>query len=572
MLVSVEASQFSFPMHSWTLGGFRAIREKTEFELGGLNLLVGANSAGKSSVLHSMLLTAQTLATPMADRPLVLNGSLVRLGLAEDCVHEAKEGEIQIGFGLVPTEEEANRPAMGEVARVEVSARFAALEKAADFNLVESKVTAYGDEESAKATITVRERNRKQAEADLRRSDIEEKLASHYAEAIGQGATGDVPPKTVGVYARQFLPGSLAVVGNAYMRELSHFLMRWRRPPVGVRFSGERRGLVASEPVADVIRAFLKDEYGPEKLAQLPSSGELSAEQLEVLPRKLLEPLALPRRNPWLVEHFEQMPFRGEVEQHNLGGMLDAGTAFVQRWFSKNVRHLGPLRAAPQPLYGLPEAASGNSVGQNGEYTAAVLSAYSKRLAPVPLPDGTVRRVKLGTAVDQWMAALDLLAAVRSHDRGKLGYELELDVEGVKRPLDLTTVGVGVSQALPIIVLGLISEPGTLLLFEQPELHLHPDVQASLGDFFLALARSGRQLMIETHSEYLVNRLRRRQKASPELEASELVRLFFFERSGSEAKVRHGRIGLDGSMPDWPSGFLDTAVREVEAMVMGEGD
>lgn len=565
----MEASQFSFPLRSWTLGGFRAIREKTEFELGGLNILVGANSAGKSSVLHSVLLTAQTLATPMADRPLVLNGSLVRLGLAEDCVHEAKEGEIQIGFGLIPTEAEANRPAMGEVARVDVAARFAAPDKAADFSLVESKVTAHSVEEGGKTIITVSNRDPDQAEAELRQAGVEEEVARQYAEAIGLAGSGDVPPKTVGVYARQFMPGSLAVVSNAYMRELSNVLMRWR-PRIGVRVGGPRRGLVASEPVADVIRAFLKDEYGPEELAKLPVSGELSAEQLDVLPRELLEPLALPRHSPWLAEHIQQMPFRGEVEQHALGGILDAGTDFARRWFSKNVRHLGPLRAPPQPLYGLPEAASGDSVGQNGEYTAAVLSAYSKRLAPVPLPDGTVRRVKLGTAVDQWMAALDLLAAVRSHDRGKLGYELELDVEGVKRPLDLTTVGVGVSQALPIIVLGLISEPGTLLLFEQPELHLHPDVQASLGDFFLALARSGRQLMIETHSEYLINRLRRRQKTDPELEASELVRLFFFERSGSEANVRHGRIGQDGSMPNWPAGFLDTAVREVEAMVMVE--
>jgi predicted ATPase len=167
------------------------------------------------------------------------------------------------------------------------------------------------------------------------------------------------------------------------------------------------------------------------------------------------------------------------------------------------------------------------------------------------------------------MQALGLLSGVRSEERGKLGYELRLSVEGVRRPLDLTTVGVGVSQALPIVVLGLISSPGALLLFEQPELHLHPDVQATLGDFFLALVSAGRQLVVETHSEYLINRLRRRAATNPELGVPDAVRLYFFERAGSAAKVQSARIGVGGSMPDWPSGFLDTAAREVRELARG---
>jgi len=60
------------PLSSWRLGGFRSIRNSTQFELGGLNIMVGANSAGKSSVLHSLLMVAQTLANPLVERPLVL--------------------------------------------------------------------------------------------------------------------------------------------------------------------------------------------------------------------------------------------------------------------------------------------------------------------------------------------------------------------------------------------------------------------------------------------------------------------------------------------------------------------
>jgi predicted ATPase len=112
---------FPYPLTSWTLGGFRTIRKETRFDLGGLNLLVGANSAGKSSVLHSLLLATQTLAAPTADRPLVLNGPQVRLGWADDCVHEEAGSEITIGFGLDPAGLEfgQGRPAVAELGHVE---------------------------------------------------------------------------------------------------------------------------------------------------------------------------------------------------------------------------------------------------------------------------------------------------------------------------------------------------------------------------------------------------------------------------------------------------------------------
>ena len=72
----------------------------------------------------------------------------------------------------------------------------------------------------------------------------------------------------------------------------------------------------------------------------------------------------------------------------------------------------------------------------------------------------------------------------------------------------LSEVGVGVSQVLPILVMGLLSPMYTLLIIEQPELHLHPSVQARLGDFFVGLSKCKKQCLIETHSENLISQLR----------------------------------------------------------------
>lgn len=384
----------------------------------------------------------------------------------------------------------------------------------------------------------------------------------------GMGVQGDVPERTVGVHPRQFLPHTLAVVANTYARELNELVRLWlpriKHRPVP---PGLIRRLDAMSPeVGTIIRAYIEEVAGH---SVLPNEQRLTGQALATLPDSVLQQVSmLHRQGSWLAQHANDLPFSGEIDDQLMVGVLDASVDLARWWFSQKVRHLGPLRAAPQPFYGLPEAASVASVGKNGEYTAAVLSTFGKQRTLLPMPNGKERQARLGEAVDAWVRELGLLASVHPTEGGKYGYELNVSIEGVGRPLDLTTVGVGVSQALPIIVLGLIAGKGSLLLFEQPELHLHPNVQAALGDFFLALARSGRQLIIETHSEYLINRLRRRQKTDPKPDAMDVTRLFFFEREGAAAKVTPVRIGKQGSMPDWPRGFLDTASREVEAMVL----
>jgi predicted ATPase len=571
----MSTHDFPYPLKSWTLGGFRAIQDETTFNLGGLNILVGANSAGKSSVLQSLLLVAQTLSNPTADRPLVLNGNLVRLGWASDCVHEQAAKGVTIGFGLNPAEVSfgQGRPAMNEVSGIDVRSAFTVDDRGAGFELARTEVIAQLTEESGTAKISVEHRADGAAYAALTDAGIAPDVAEQHAASIGIDASGDIPGGTVGAYLRQFLPDTLAVVINAYKRELNDLLVVvlprvGNSAPAGLR----KRLSGVSEPVAEFIGNYLLDQLNDTELLKLNLSTPLTPEGLSELPPSVLTKIAGIRQSGWYSEHLDELPKKGEVQGQLMLGALDVSVDCARYWFSNSLHHLGPLRAAPQPLYSLPEAASGASVGKNGEYTAAVLNTYGKQMSVLPMPDGGTSRLSLAKAVDRWVSALGLLAAVKPRELGKYGFELTVNVDGVDRPLDLTSVGVGVSQALPIIVLGLISEPGSTLLFEQPELHLHPDVQAALGDFFLALARTGRQLIIETHSEYLINRLRRRQVTDSEPDAADLVRLFFFERAGPAAKVSPARIGPDGSMPGWPTGFLDTAAREIEATVLGQSD
>jgi hypothetical protein len=515
-------------------------------------------------------MAAQTLGNPLADRPLVLNGPLVRLGLADDILHEGSGGAVSFGFGLFPvTGVAAAGTWRANVDRVEVDTSLSIAKGGQDLKITQTTIEVHQQEPlEEKLTLSMTSRTRTAAANALRDAGLlRDPARDATAKYEDFDVTGPVPSVTAGVRARQFLPDRLIAVLNQYEEELW-----WSGTGLGYRRAGRAARVTAATPVSpevlNFVREFLESEFGADEAAEMAPPDALTAGRLwGGLSPEATEALQGPAFERYLKEHSDALGYRGALDFIDLPPGLDSAVDFVRRWFQSRVRHLGPLRAEPQPIHGLPEAASGTSVGRSGEYTAAVLSAHGNRRVVSPNPEGPgERQISLQDAVNEWMGAMNLLSSVHAEEQGKLGYELHLRVEGVKRDLDLTTVGVGVSQALPVVVLGLITPPGSLLLFEQPELHLHPDVQAALGDFFLALARTGRQLIVETHSEYLVNRLRRRAATEPEFEAQDLTRLFFFERSGDASEVRSVRIGPGGTMPGWPRGFLDTAAREIEAM------
>ena len=113
-------------------------------------------------------------------------------------------------------------------------------------------------------------------------------------------------------------------------------------------------------------------------------------------------------------------------------------------------------------------------------------------------------------AVQEWGRHLGLLQTIRAVQEAKLGNTIKVKSEELNKEVPLDAVGVDVSRLLPVLVLCLLSEPGSMILLEQPELHLCPALQQRLADFLIAAVRSGRQLIVETHSEYIVSCLRRR--------------------------------------------------------------
>jgi len=123
------------------------------------------------------------------------------------------------------------------------------------------------------------------------------------------------------------------------------------------------------------------------------------------------------------------------------------------------------------------------------------------------------RRLGLHEIVAIWLKKLGLIHSfdVKPITEGSNIYQVLVKRTQYSPEVLITDVGFGVSQVLPVITLCYYAPRGSVVVLEQPEIHLHPSVQAGLADVFLHAAKTqGIQILVESHSEHLLRRLQRR--------------------------------------------------------------
>lgn len=238
------------------------------------------------------------------------------------------------------------------------------------------------------------------------------------------------------------------------------------------------------------------------------------------------------------------------------------------RFLSDSIVYLGPLRASPKATYGLGSGIENANIplGESGEFTAKKLF-NEKNLKRYPVPDNGIivdRRITLEEAVSLWYQELciapEVTDKIEVQAPGRQGYLLNIGSR------TLANVGFGVSQILPVITLCLITAPGSLILLEQPELHLNPGMQQKLADFLLEMVKTGRQIIVETHSEYLITRLRRRA-ATIENDHS-YFGIIFAERDEKEGtSYRTVNVNESGDLSEWPKGFFDHVSEDLRVLM-----
>ena len=227
----------------------------------------------------------------------------------------------------------------------------------------------------------------------------------------------------------------------------------------------------------------------------------------------------------------------------------------------RELTYLTAARVAPQETYALADPHTMGVVGAHGEYGPSVLHwKREKQVAgTLVLPNGPE---VLFRQVEERMRTLFPgfrldLNEVPGTSTVSVGLRTSDDT-GFHRP---THTGFGLTQCFPIVVAALAAADGDLLLIENPELHLHPAGQARMGGFLADVAAAGRQVLLETHSDHVLNGVRRAVK-DRRLDAEDVAVHFFRPRSEDRPQVVSPALDSDGRIDSWPPGFFDQFDRD----------
>ncbi len=231
-----------------------------------------------------------------------------------------------------------------------------------------------------------------------------------------------------------------------------------------------------------------------------------------------------------------------------------------------SVSYLGPLRTRAERIYTWSGIAP-ESVGFAGENTiAAILAARDRTISlgykkqAKPFEEIIAAKLKEMDLIEEFK-----VSAISSH---RQDYEVRIRTRGSDDWVELPDVGFGVSQVLPVLVQCFYAPAGSVILMEQPELHLHPSAQSALADVMIDALKAKEngtdrniQLIIESHSEHFLRRLQRR--IAEDAISQEKVSVYFANNATTPATLEPLQIDRFGNIKNWPENFFGDEMGDI---------
>lgn len=584
----------------WSISNFKSISEPITLPLSPLTIICGPNSSGKSTIIQSLLVFAQTIKSPSKSNALTLNGSFTRLGNIADVIHNGGRYSKNIQLSCT-IEASSKREPFNQIlieANVSMEEKDDETRSVLENYNLSTSVQTTGDNAKTYRLISTRKSK------DSKRHFIEKHQNIHDDHNL---------PGDLSIYSlimKGLLPANIEIRFDSNLRrvheELDLFVEILYNPKTQ-RLSTHTNDTLVSSVCSEILQKVAETFNRPHdrnRTNRMYDVVKLIIESIheqiltwvmlsEIVSSKSWRPLQINTEarskiissNRWLPTIYEEdfsrvaQRFAGitseyvierknrpseaiRIESRALSQHLLVIHQTVSETFTENFWYLGPLRDDPKVIYSAPDDVEKKYVGNKGQFTAAILAEYGQQVIDYPIPRENGLGLELGKATlleatTIWLRYMDLVSDVISKERSKIGFELNVQSQGVQSPLDLMNVGVGVSQVLPTIVMSLISPRDAILILEQPELHLHPKVQSMLGDFFIGIATLGKQCILETHSERIIDRIRRRIAEESTDRIRSLTQIYFIEKSQATSRITNVKPNEYGAIPDWPKGFFD---------------
>ena len=232
-----------------------------------------------------------------------------------------------------------------------------------------------------------------------------------------------------------------------------------------------------------------------------------------------------------------------------------------------SIYYLGPLRQVSRRLYSWSGSVP-DSVGYSGENAiSAILAAQNRKLNI-----GKHKRKKqFDEIIAEKLLDMGLIEEflLRPITDEKKNYEVKVRTKGSEDLVDLPDVGFGVSQVLPVLVQLFYAPANSIIIMEQPEIHLHPRAQANLADVMIDAIRAREngdrniQLIVETHSEHFLRRLQRR--IAEDVITNDQVSAYFANTNNKPTSLEPLEIDTYGNISNWPKDFFGDEMGDITA-------
>jgi len=226
--------------------------------------------------------------------------------------------------------------------------------------------------------------------------------------------------------------------------------------------------------------------------------------------------------------------------------------------------YLGPLRDYPRRIYTWAGDAP-SDVGRRGELAVHAMLAARDKDKYIP-PGRTNKKWRLEKMIAHWLSKMGIIHSfsLKQIAEHRKDYEVKIKITENSPEVLITDVGFGVSQVLPVLVMCYYVPEGSILLLEQPELHLHPSAQCWLADVFIDAIKNRKvQIIVESHSEHFVRRLQRRI-AEKAIDVGQTA-LYFCKMENSRSVIEKLDVDMYGEIRNWPADFFGDEMGELTA-------
>lgn len=515
------------------LENFKSYANKQYIQFSDLSVLLGANSSGKSTALQALLMLKQTMECNSPDEELLLSGKYVALGDYDDVISDSVTGSFSLAVTLKQTEKSEN---MLDEDNFKICWNFKRDVDSAsailnyidvyfeNMHLSLKRVSKglfdlYINDERIVFSVNIHNLllSNYVVHYDTKLNSKASELINVLSQTlISQKTTTVAMDEPVGINAiREFY---IRLLDRLQEKEIDKISLTEDTYNLALRVEklidefvnlelpmyGSANWIIPKDLRIRILELSFANLNSLEQLVNILTVYEsyISNYKCSIPATSQLQGSYHLKGNPfWLLD-------RDDEKRNNLTQLkyaLDFYNIFYTDIISK-IFFVGPIRETPKGLYNIGFETVPKYVGPTGSYFASVLLHENKKEKIYILPSGK-EKCTLSDALAEWMIHLNVASAVDVDRKNSFGFSVSIEnMDHIKS--DIMNVGIGTSQVLPVLISVLLSEPHEILIFEQPELHLHPYSQSRLADMFVEFCKQGRKIILETHSEYFLLRLR----------------------------------------------------------------